>query len=334
MLYRYAITPESPFRTPLMSDTFFGHFCWAVLYREGEAFLEDFLKSYDNDGPGPVLFSSGFLSGRLPRPSLPSPPRGRLLEFVHAQYGTGKKAEFDGINDIKKWSKRRFIAIDQWQALKSGYSDLGLYAAFFKDRDVPETESAEAEVAASNAINRITGTVQAGGGLFYRAKLWYRPGAVLDLYVEVNAPEMKPLVDWFLTEHLPVNGFGADKSTGMGGLKISPDDGFDPAAFDVPGAGARLSLSLAAFPGMGEIDASYRLMTKFGKLGGTFAFASPTGGDPRPFKKPVLMYAPGAVFFCETALNDRRLLDGVHTDARIRHCGVPVTLPFKLTEDS
>ena len=43
MLYRYNIRPKSPVMTPLMSDTFFGHFCWALGYEKGEGFLEDFL---------------------------------------------------------------------------------------------------------------------------------------------------------------------------------------------------------------------------------------------------------------------------------------------------
>ena len=32
-------------------------------------------------------------------------------------------------------------------------------------------------------------------------------------------------------------------------------------------------------------------------------------------------------------LNDKPLLDNVHSDKRIRHCGIPVTLPFKISED-
>jgi CRISPR-associated protein Csm4 len=95
---------------------------------------------------------------------------------------------------------------------------------------------------------------------------------------------------------------------------------------------ARLSLSSAAFPGIEQYAASYRLKTKFGRLGGNFAFSSPTGGDPRPFKKPILMYEPGAVFYTVDDLSSKPLLAGVHSDARIRHCGIPITLPFKISE--
>lgn len=66
MLYRYKITPGSPLITPLMSDTFFGHFCWAVLYHKGEDYLSDLLDSFDNGNPAPVLFSSAFFRGICP----------------------------------------------------------------------------------------------------------------------------------------------------------------------------------------------------------------------------------------------------------------------------
>jgi CRISPR-associated protein Csm4 len=45
------------------------------------------------------------------------------------------------------------------------------------------------------------------------------------------------------------------------------------------------------------------------------------------------MYEPGAVFLMSESLEDRPLLEGIHSDTRIRHCGVPITVPFKLLED-
>ena len=94
-----------------------------------------------------------------------------------------------------------------------------------------------------------------------------------------------------------------------------------------------MSLSLAAFPDMCNYSAFYRLKTKFGKLGGDFSVASPTGGDTRSFKKPVLMYEEGAVFIGHHALDTMPLLSDVHSDARIRHCGIPVALPLSIRED-
>lgn len=335
MLYRYKITPKSPIMTPIMSDTLFGHFCWALLYRSGENYLTGFLDSFDGDKRAPVLFSSAFLSGYLPRPDLPPLNRNRLKKFIHKHYGEEKEAQYNGLSMIKAWSKIRLVSLEQWHNLKDDYSDKRLYEEFAsKDVQIDETIFEIKEVSASNMINRVSGAVeQEGGGLFQREKVWYREGIELDLYVEVNDKEMADTVKWFLTEYLSEHGFGADKSTGMGNLLISTDEAFDPNTFNVEDPNALMSLSMVSFRGMEKYDALYRLKTKFGKLGGSFAVSSPTGGNPKPFKKPILMFDPGAVFFTTECLNDKPLLDNVHSDSRIRHCGIPVTLPFKTRED-
>ena len=333
MLYRYKITPKSPLITPLMSDTFFGHFCWALWYHKGDDYLTHFLNSFGKERPAPVLFSSAFLSGHVPRPALPSLGRDRMKEFVDKHFGQGKKDLFDGLSRVKVWRKRQLISIEQWLQLKEDYSEQRLYEAFMRQESAGDEKILEIEVAISNMINRVSGTVPPeGGGLFTREKFWYHEGFDLDLYVEVTQEEVGDLAKWFLIEYLPENGFGADKSIGMGSLAIVPDDSFDPNQFTVQNPNARLSLSLTSFPGMETYDACYRLKTKFGKLGGSFASISPTGGNPKPFKKPILMYEPGAVFFCSNSLNDRPLLEDVHSDERIRHCGIPITLPFKIRE--
>jgi CRISPR-associated protein Csm4 len=334
MLYRYRITPRSPLMTHLMSDTFFGHFCWAVRFREGESYLTDLLGSYGDERAAPVLFSSAFVSGRLPRPTLPPMRRDRVREFVRKHFGEEKREVFGGLSRIRSWSKHRYVSVEQWLRLKEDYSEEKLYESYVAGKVLPDAEAFEIEVAASNMIERVSGTVpHEGGGLFQREKIWYHQGVGLDLYVEINREEMVSLTSWFLTDYLPESGFGADKSVGMGGLTITRDGSFDPEIFEVNDPNARLSLSLTSFPGMNTYPAFYRLMTKFGKLGGTFAVVSPTGGDPNPFKKPILMYEPGAVFFCSRSLNDRALLSKIHSDSRIRHCGIPITLPFRISEE-
>ena len=348
MLYRYNIRPKSPVMTPLMSDTFFGHFCWALLYEKGEGFLADFLGAYGDGKSAPVLFSSAFVSGMLPRPVLPPPGREQIRKFVEEHFVddkanmfknmTGKQKSFIGMTYIKAWSKLDHMSVEQWHELKDDYSEMWLLSTFFKkykgEDGFSDSRFFETEMSASNTISRINGTVTAeSGGLFQREKIWYHEGIELDLYVEVNSEEMIPIVRQFLTDYLPGTGFGADKTIGMGELDISPDKMFEHDLFSVDDANAHLSLSLAAFTGIENYEAFYRLKTKFGKLGGDFAFSSPTGGNPKPFKKPVLMYEPGAVFLCSENLNDKPLLENVHSDQRIRHCGIPVTLPFKINED-
>ncbi|CAN2041133.1 CRISPR-associated protein Csm4 [Candidatus Magnetomoraceae bacterium gMMP-15] len=335
MLHRYQITPKSPVMTPLMSDTFFGHFCWAILYEQGEESLTDFLNSYDNENPAPVLFSSAFPFDSLPRPALPSMKRELLKEFVREHFGEGKEECFHGFLTIKAWNKRQFISLNKWENLKNAYSEDELYKCFFEEEESSkDTRYFETELTGSNSINRLTNTApeKGGGGFFQREKTWYHEDKTLDLYVEVNDQQWSEFVHLFLVKYLPENGFGADKSIGMGHLEIKKDENFDENAFKVKDANARLCLSLTSFPGMGSYEASYNLKTKFGKLGGNFAFSSPTKGPVKPFKKPILMYEPGAVFFCKQSLSNQCLLKNVHSDKRIRHYGIPITLPFKLEE--
>jgi CRISPR-associated protein Csm4 len=332
MLYRYHVKPLSPLCTELMSDTLFGHFCWAVRYKEGEQYLTDLLASYDGQRSAPVLFSSAFLTGTLPRPTLGPLSRRQTAVFVAKHFGKDKSDKFNGLARIKKWNQQRHITVAQWNKLKDGYSTLALYEELATQKDAEHGQVVIPEIYQSNTINRLDGSALEGGGLFHRLKLWYN--TTLDLYVEINQAELEPVVKWFLTDYLPATGFGADKSVGMGHLHIAQDSSFDSQSFAVNSPDARLSLSLAAFPDMAETDAFYRLKTKFGKLGGSYVTYSPTGGPPNPFKKPVLMYEPGAVFLTASPLNNRALLKDVHTDGTIRHCGIPVTLPFILKEAS
>ncbi|MGD0277177.1 MAG: hypothetical protein ABSB79_14185 [Syntrophales bacterium] len=334
MLTRYIIKPLAPLMTPIMSDTLFGHFCWAIRYQEGEKSLESFLRRYDGHNPSPVLFSSAFPSGFLPRPAIPPMKREEARSFAERHFGSDMESIYNGLARIKSWNKRRFIRMDLWQAIKDRYDNVALYERIFEDGDKSEQDNLTKILTAHNRISRLSGTVPPeGGGLFMRGKDWYLPGIVLDVYVQILDETMGDSVHDFLTRYLPQSGFGADKSLGMGVLEIARDEHFKSDQMEVAGANACVSLSLTAFPEMGAYPAFYHLCTKFGKLGGDFAFISPTGGDVRPFKKPVLMYEEGAVFFGSPRLGTMSLLDHVHSDVRIRHCGIPITLPLKIRED-
>jgi CRISPR-associated protein Csm4 len=316
-----------------MSDTLFGHFCWALFYHKGEQSLKTLLNCYADGKPAPVLFSSAFFSGYLPRPTLPPPNRSKLRNIAAEHFGTGKKSVYEGLSRIKQWNNIRCITLELWTELKSNYSEEALYRYFAAGKTGNIVPQQETEIAAANVIDRISGAVAEEGGLFHREKIWTHHDVSLDLYVEIGDPDMESEMDWFLTEYLTDFGYGADKSVGMGNLTVRKDTDFDPQVFHVENANARLSLSLASFEGIHKIQAFYLLKTKFGKLGGNFAITGPNGGNPKPFKKPILMYEPGAVFLCSEPLNHMPLLNNVHSDDRIRHCGIPITLPFTICED-
>ena len=346
MLYRYSVYPLSPVMTPLMSDTFFGHFCWLLVYEHGEKYLENFLDLYKEEKTAPVLFSSAFVSGYLPRPALPLPKRKEIRKFVDEKFVScedksfkdlnTKQRRFKGWNQLKQWNKIRFVEVKDWLQLKNSYSEALLYEIFYKKFITGTLQASvmENEISASNTVNRISGAVdEETGGLFQREKQWYHENTKLDLYVETGSQEFASVADWFLTEHLPVYGFGKDKTVGMGYLKICKDESFNPDIFNVSDPNAAVTLSMTAFDKIMKYRSYYRLMTKFGKLGGSYAFSSPTGGKTRPFKKPVMMMEPGSIFFTSELLNNKPLLKDVHSDKNIRHAGVPLTLPLKTRED-
>ena len=68
-IYKLTVRPLTSFRTPLQSDTIFGHLLWALRYTEGEDALVAFLNRY-RDGEPPLLVSAGFPAGTLPVPVL------------------------------------------------------------------------------------------------------------------------------------------------------------------------------------------------------------------------------------------------------------------------
>ncbi len=347
---RYHIIPLSSLSTRLMSDTIFGHFCWFLYYDKGESFLNDFLGQYGSGKVAPVLFSSAFPAGCLPRPALPPLTREQAREFVAEKFQSNSdlpdriKSRSDrhkrliGMNALKSWQKRRFMQIEDFTTLQSNFRETDLYERFFaqyrqNNGKTDDNGDAVDEVSVGNSISRITGTVnRESGGLYTRGKTWFRPETHLDLYVATATEEGQRDADRFLTEFLPAYGFGKDKSVGMGHLKIVRNAAFQAKIFNCQNANSRMALSLTAFTGMEKYETFYHLTTKFGKLGGEFAFSSPTGGPAKPFKKPLLMMEPGAVFMTAEPLDNVGLIENIHSDSRIKHCGIPLTVPLNIQE--
>lgn len=341
MLCRYQIKLLAPLITPLMSDTLFGHFCWALRYTQEEPALKRFLELYDTGQGAPLLFSSAFPKNTLPRPSLPPMTREKSIQLAKSsaeKAAEGKSKRLDVtlvLQKIKALQKVAHIPVEFWYELKEGYSEEKLMAALLDSGTEPDAgEDVVLEITTANTISRSTNSVVQEGGLFTRAKRWTKTKALFDLYVHAADERHRNLAHWFLTEYLPEHGYGADASVGMGELEVRLDGRFVPESVISSKSNAQLSLSLTSFKGMGALPSLYRLNTKFGRLGGNFSFSSPTGGVPKPFKKPILMAQPGAVFMTDQRLETKPLLNGVHSDPSIRHCGVPVTLPFIVDEEA
>src|SRR5258708_1011967 len=68
--YRVTFHLTSPSLTLWQADTLFGHLCWALARREGEAAVQSLLEACRAGRP-PLLLSDGFPGDMLPRPLFP-----------------------------------------------------------------------------------------------------------------------------------------------------------------------------------------------------------------------------------------------------------------------
>ena len=97
-LYRFTLTPQSAMGTPLVGDTLFGQFCWAVRNRFGEARLIELLEGYTEQRPF-IVVSDAFPQGFLPLPTLPSIFWETKTETDRKSL---KKAQWVNISDVEK----------------------------------------------------------------------------------------------------------------------------------------------------------------------------------------------------------------------------------------
>ncbi|MBT8763261.1 hypothetical protein KFV02_04870 [Desulfohalobiaceae bacterium Ax17] len=346
MYVRYKITLLSRLITPLYSDTIFGHLCWGLRYLKGEKFLQSFLDAFDDVllEDAPMLISCAFPHNYLPLPVLPALERSLLrklaLKIAAANEKLGDKSEdeklFWGSQVLKKIRKQKWIAIDDWLRLRENATQENMICMAAEKLNQKTFRGNNQEsvwksiVRAHNTISRKTGTVLEPGGLYFVRESWANPGSCFDVYVKFASQEYQNLWDEVWQEYIVPTGFGKDKSTGAGQLVIEQDNEFNPGClFDLKEYNAWMSLSLLGFERMPDLPCYYSVFSRFGKLGGSFAVHSPDGSKPNPFKKPMILLEPGAVFKDNTAPAGA-LLQDVHVDARIRHYAMGLWLPLRI----
>lgn len=317
-LYRYRITPQSAFATPMRSDTLYGHLLWAAAMLDGEGKVREFIDAFAGESP-PFVLSSALPSGQLPRPALPGIPRARF----DAQFG-GKGALFEALQRYKVFRKQGTWAVESWGRLHGQLSQEALFADWLAQRPAaPKVKTGQVRpnetVIAHQphvTIDRQSGSVLEQGGLFFSQATWYRPGTVLDLYVRTEAvAEFERLFD-----HLAATGFGADRSTGKGQFRYERDPAFDARPFEGQGS-HRLSLSVCTATDLPGFTGYWMSMVKHGRAWSGF-------GERNPFKKPFFAFSEGSVFRSMPASG--YLLRHIHSDPRIVQVGWPLTIPVTL----
>ncbi|NUO09847.1 MAG: hypothetical protein HUU08_14410 [Candidatus Brocadia sp.] len=319
--YKLIITPRAPFQTPLYSDTLFGHICWALRYLKGQNELLKFLKTFDENN-APLILSSGFPKDFLPMPVL------RPLSVVEEnelwqEYKKGSQTKLDFTREMKMFKKLSYIEITAIEILKNSLSYFHLYTKhlhgeiLLEKKDILKTEQVEVW---HNSKNRLTDRVTEGK-LFAKEDTFYKDDMELCVYIEDTYFGTNALSEIF--DFIARSGYGADKSVGRGLFNYTLAEGWELPESDNPNGFMTLS---HYHPKHGDFhDGFYDISTKFGKIGGHWA----AGIDGGPFKMPVLMLNPGAIFITNNQKSFYGgLIPNVHKQKDVVHYGI--ALPLKV----
>jgi CRISPR-associated protein Csm4 len=335
---RYVITiiPLSGFGTPLAGDTLFGHFCWQLAYDSGlaEGGLEAALARYD--GRPFAVFSSAFpvvppgKEGEaegyaLPRPSLPPSwlfsESGDRRQRIKSRKERKKSGWMLASSSLEIKVNNQDFCSSETLAKKFAGKPLGLYG----DAPVLEKHSERPH----NTINRVTNTT--GEGVFAPYSIPcsdYLPGARLAVLVLLD-PEATDIdrVRQGLSR-IGQFGFGRDASTGMG--RFTVEGARETALRQIKGANSLYTLA-PCVPTENQCQGAYYFtpMVRYGRHGDRLATSQV------PYKAPVVMAAPGAVFSLAPGQNAPlyigRAVRGVsRIEPKTVHQGYAPCLPFRL----
>lgn len=267
--YRIDIAVPSGFITPWQSDTLLGHLCWVAERQgsfrnfKGATGLINLFRATDI----PFVISDGFPAGLLPAPIT---LKGRFLSK------SSENLDRDSYALMKKAKKREYLSLEQFQAFQQG--------------KVPnleiESKGFVKETTLHNKISRFTNTTGDAGSLFERDEI-FAPDGKVEIYAKVREGFEEDLQHLF--QLLVYSGFGAKKSSGKGSCCLENFElfgGFENISNPV----GFVTLSHYVPAQTDPTDGSYKTMVKYGKLGEEKTFSG------NPFKKPLIMLKPGAVF--------------------------------------
>lgn len=274
--YQITLSVPSGFITPWHADTIFGHLCWAAERHEGFKRLSGasgLIDLFRNEPP--FILSDGFPAGLLPAPvtlkNLYSRPEDDQVDIE--QYDLMKRAK-----------KTEYITIEEFLLFQQG--------------NVPELSDTGQKgfVTATvlhNTISRITNTTGSQGSL-YESDEKYAANGEIQIYIKIKdgfEDDVRLLFDRFAQ-----GSYGAKKSTGKGTFSVKTIEPYK--AFDAMPEAKLNNQDISGFvtlshfvPAKGDpTDGAYKTMIKYGKLGEEKTLCG------QPFKKPLMMLKPGAVF--------------------------------------
>ncbi len=289
-LYKVKITPTSTFGTSLKGDTLFGQMCWAIRYTFGEKKLESLLLDYENS---PFLVvSDGFLSGYLPKPTMPMNLLGE-----------------DGENK-KENRKKIWLTLEELQK--------GDFAKAQTDKELKNKKKTKAIV--KNSLNHQTfRTDDSGAFAPYAEEETFLYAQDIYFLIDESRFKVEELKQAFTM--LSKMGYGKNSSIGKGNFTFGD---FEMVELK-NGSKTFVTLSPSVlFEEKNIKTCYYEPFTRFGKHGAGLA-------NTNPFKKPILMADSGAVvIFEDTCTKDYigKAIKGHSTHQNTVHQGYSIVLPI------
>lgn len=366
--YRINIKLKSSVITPFHSDTLWGHICWALRYTRGEKELLDFLDCYRSGKP-PLIISNAFPRGYLPFPVLEPMNKTRKGDLINAFW---EPSDFvSGVSALKNILGSRYLSKELLTHLngklisnhsiaealltnpklcpkiiaylpsdciakyRNGKIACSYLSSKIPNYCPPEFKNLVASVEGLTdityhaKIDRLSGTA-IDGGLFTTSDNFYSNNE-FESYCKIGTGLSEKILKQCL-ELINIDGFGRKKSTGKGSVQCKLeqiDDGFVNAD-----ANAFMTLSNYV-PGQDDPQKGfYKLITKYGKLGGHFANSSIIpDSNPAPFKYPLIMFEPGSVFkMGNKKTHYGRIVQGIHfaDNINIVHYGMSYPISLKI----
>lgn len=261
---------RSALKTPLVSDTLWGHIAWNIVFEKGEKALENFIMQYEEKEP-PLILSHAFPEGFLPMPKL----RGPVPEQKDIQYKRLLKLAYIPAEFLEKPFN--------WEILFSQYER--------QHQLVSASLNPESRI--RNSIDRINLTAQPGALWAEHSYVWKKKTLNRDNEVSesVTCMDLYCLSTWDAGEIFEILryslnfGYGGKASIGYGDVRILSVEPFIP-----PHGGNRMMAlgCIAAKPSHlpGLLS---NVVVRYGKLGPIMA-----QNLQNPYKKPIVMFDAGS----------------------------------------
>lgn len=333
--YRAIFQVRSSVVSSFQADTLFGHLCWAIRYLEGEEFLRAFLSLYDDQDLVPLVISSGFPEGYLPKPTLPPLSLKDAEELLKQIVGDKEYEKIEGISRLKRLKGLKYIPITYVEENINSFSQKRICEDFLtgKIRDnINEEKLILDTVILRSSIDRQTGRAREGL-LFSTGETFYSEALRVVTYIKLRqdiAIEGKKFdKDWLrkILSYIEISGYGADSSRGKGEIRVDLEEGNSLPESTNPNAVISLSNFIPAKED--PLSVYYQPMLKFGKLAEHYAMSG------SPFKKPLLMFEEGSVLILEDGQKPDvfygKVLGNIHSKLiNVRHYGLLYPLAIKI----